>query len=137
MEVSSSANLNDSSSSSDSCSCSPNHYFSSRRCRYLHGSRSTCRSPRHFDRGYSPEIDYSHGRDYHYCSPDRNNNYRDIEYNPGYHGKRYNNSTGFSPNRSYSQDRYPNQYQNRQVQGRYQGGNQRNSPNSYNNEVNG
>ncbi len=36
-----------------------------------------------------------------------------------------------------SQDRYPNQYQNRQVQGRYQGDNQRSSPNRYNNEGNG
>ncbi len=47
--------------------------YGSHRCLYLHRSRSTSRSPRHFDRGYSPEIDYSHGRDYCYCSPDINN----------------------------------------------------------------
>ncbi len=75
MEMSSSANPNDSSSSSDSRSCSPNRDYGSCRCRYLHGSHSTSRSLRHFDRGYSPEIDYSHGRDYCYRSPDRNNNY--------------------------------------------------------------
>ncbi len=120
MEVSSSASPPDSSSSSDSCSCLPNHDFGSGRHRYMHGSRSTSRSPRRFDRRYSPEIDYSHGRDYHYHSPDRNNNYGDRQYNPGYYGRRYNNSNGFSPDRSYSHDRYPNQYQNRQFQGCYQ-----------------
>ncbi len=137
MEMSSSASPNDCSSNSDSRSRSRNCDFGSCRHVYLHGSHSTSRSPRRFDRGYSPEIDYSHGRDYHYRSPDRNNNYRDRQYNPGYYGRRYNNSNSFSPDRSYSQDHYPNQYQNRQVQGHYQGGNQRNSPNSYNNEGNG
>ncbi len=136
LEVSSSASPNDSSSSFDSCSRSPNRqYGSCRRC-YLHGSCSTSRSPRHFDRGYSPEIDYSHGRDYCYHSPDRDN-YRDRQYSPSYYGRRYNNSNGFSPDRSYSQDRYPNQYQNVQVQGHYQGSNQRTSTNRYNNEGNG
>ncbi len=103
----------------------------------VHWSRSTSRSPRHFDRGYSPEIDYSCGRDYCYHSPDRINNYRDRQYSPSYYGRRYNNSNGFSPVRSYSQDLYLNQYQNRQVQGCYQGGNQRYSPNIYTNEGNG
>ncbi len=104
---------------------------------YMHRSLSTSRSPRRFDRGYSPEIDYSRGRDYCYRSPDRNNNYRDRQYNLGYYGRRYNNSNGFSPDRSYSQDRYPNQYQNRQFEGRYQGDNRRNNPNNYNNDGNG
>ncbi len=89
MEVSSSASPNDSSSSSDLCSRSPTLDFSSRRCRYTHGSRSTSRSARFFDRGHSPEIDYSHGRDYCYHSPDRNNNYRDRQYNPSYYDRRY------------------------------------------------
>ncbi len=110
MEVSSSASPNDSSSSSDSQSCSPNHDFSSHRYRYTHISSSTSRSPRRFDRGHSPEIDYSQGRDYRYRSPDRNNNYRDREYNPSYYDRRYNNSNGFLPARSYSQDGYPNQH---------------------------
>ncbi len=131
MEVSSSASP-DSSSSSDSCSRSPIRDFGSRRRRYMHRSRSTSRSPRCFDRGYSPEIDYSRGRDYCYRSPERNNNYRDRQY-----GRRYNNSNGFSSDRSYSQDCYPNQYQNRQFQFCYHGGNQRNNPNNYNNEGNG
>ncbi len=74
IEVSSSASTPDSSSSSDSCSRSPNCDFHSCRCRYIHGSPSTSSSPRRFD-GYSPKIDYSHGRDYRYRSPDRNNNY--------------------------------------------------------------
>ncbi len=133
MEVSSSACPNDSSSSSNSHSRSPNRDFSSCRCRYTHGSRSTSRSPRHFDSGHSPEIDYSQGRNYHYRSPDRNNNYRDRQYNPNYYDRRYNNSNGFSPARSYSQDRYPNQHQNKPFQNRYQGGNYRNRPTNNNN----
>ncbi len=76
MEVSSSASPNDSSSSSDSHSRSPKRDYSLPRLHYRNGSRSTSRSPRRFDRGHSPEIDYSHGGDYHYRSPDRNNNYR-------------------------------------------------------------
>ncbi len=131
MEVSSSASHNDSSSISDSRS--PNYDFSSRRRRYKHRSRSTSRLPRYFDRGHSPEIDYSWCRDYRYRSPDRNNNYWDRQYNPSYYDRRYNNSNGFSPVRSYSQGRYPNQYQNRPFPVRYQGGNRRNSPNNYNN----
>ncbi len=103
MEVSSSASPNDSSSSSDSHSRSPNRDFGSHRRSYMHGSRSTSRSPRCFDRGYSPEKDYIRGRDYHYHSPDGNNNYWDRQYNPGYYGRRYNNSNGFSPDRIYSQ----------------------------------
>ncbi len=63
MEVSSSASPNDNSSSSDSCSRSLNRDYGSCRSRYLHGSHSTSGSPRRFDKGYSPEIDYSHGRD--------------------------------------------------------------------------
>ncbi len=133
MEVSSAASPNDSSSSSDSCSRSPNHDFRSCRHRYTHRSRSTSRSPRRFDRGHSPEIDYSQGRDYHYCSPDRNNNYRDRQYNPSYYDRRYNNSNGFSLARSYSQGHYPNQHQNRPFQNRYQGGNYRNRPTNNNN----
>ncbi len=133
MEVSSSASPNDSSSSSDSHSCSSNHDFSSCRCRYTQGSRSTSRSPRRFDRGHSSEIDYSQGRDYRYRSPDRSNNYRDRQYNPSYYDRRYTNSNGFSPVRSYSQHHYPNQYQNRPFQDCYHGGNHRNSPNYYNN----
>ncbi len=113
MEVSSSASPNDSSSSSDSRSRLPNNEFSSCGLRYTHEFRSTSRSPRHFDRGHSPDIDYSQDRDFHYCSPDRNNNCRDRQYNPSYYDRRYNNSNGFSPARSYSQDRYPNQHQNR------------------------
>ncbi len=101
MEVSSSASPNDRSSSSDSHSCSPNR---SHRLHYTHGSRSTYRSPRHSNRGHSPEIDYSQGRDYRYRSPDINNNYRDRHYNPGYYDRRYNNSNCLSPARSYSQD---------------------------------
>ncbi len=135
MEASSSASPNDSSSSSDSCSHSPNRDFSSRRRHYTHLSRSTSRSPRRFDRGHSPEIDYSQGRDYGYRSPDRNNNYWDRQYNPSYYDMRYNNSNGFSPARSYSQDRYPNQHQNRPFQIRYMGGNYRNRPT--NNKKNG
>ncbi len=69
LEVSSSASPNDSISSSDSHSRSPNRDYSSHRRRYRNGSRSTSRSPRYFDRGYSPEIDYSQGRDYRYRSP--------------------------------------------------------------------
>ncbi len=53
MEVSSSASPNDSSSSSDSCSRSHNRDFSSCRRRYIHGSRSTSRSPRPYDRSHS------------------------------------------------------------------------------------
>ncbi len=87
------------------------------------GSHSAFKSPRHFDRGYLPEIDYSHGRDYSFHSLDRNNNYRDRQYSPSFYGRRYNNPNGFSLVRSYSQDHCPNQYQNRQFQGRYQGGN--------------
>ncbi len=117
MEVSSSASHNDSSSISDSRSRSPTCDFSS------------CRR---FARGHSPEIDYSQGRDYRYHSPDRNSNYRDRQYNPNYYNRRFNNSNGFSPARSYSQDRYPNQHQNRPFQDRYQGGNHRNRPNNYN-----
>ncbi len=131
MEVSSSASPNDSSSSSDSRS--PNHDFSSHRCCYTHGSRSISRSPRRFDRRHSIEIDYSQGRDYRYRSPDRNSNYQDRQYNPSYYGRRYNNSNGFSPARNYSQDRYPIQHQNRPFQDRYQGGNNRNRLNNYNN----
>ncbi len=133
MEVSSSASPNDSSSSSDSRSRSPNCDFSSRRRYYTNRSCSTSRSPRHFDRGHSPEIDYSQGRDYRYHSPDRNNNYRDRQYNPSYYDRRYNNSNGFSPARSYIQDRNPNQHQNRPFQNRYQGDNYRNRPNNNNN----
>ncbi len=88
MEVSSSASPNDSSSSSDSCSHSPNRDFSSHRCHYTNRSRSTFRSPRHFDRGHSPDIDYSQVRDNRYRSPDRNNNYRDRQYNPSYYDRR-------------------------------------------------
>ncbi len=73
MEVSSSASPPDSSSNSDSRSCSPNRDLGLRRRCYMHESRSKSRSPRRFDRGYLPEIDYSHGRDYHYRFPDRNN----------------------------------------------------------------
>ncbi len=119
MEMCSSARPNDSSSSSDSLSCSPNRDYGSCRRRYLHGSRSTSRSLRRFDRDYSPGINYSYGRDYRYCSPDRNNYYQDRQYSPNYYGRRYNNSNGFSLDGSYSQDHYPNQYQNRLVQGRY------------------
>ncbi len=133
MEVSSSASPNHSSSSSDSDSPSPNSDFSSLRRRYRNGSRSTSRSHRRFDRGHSPEIDYSQGRDHCYCSPDRNINYRDRQYNPSYYDRRYNNSNGFSPARSYSQDRYPNQHQNRLFQNRYQGCNYRHTPNNNNN----
>ncbi len=100
MEVSSSASPNDSSSSSDSHSRSPTHDFSSHRCHYTQGYRSTSRSSRHFDRGHSPEIDYSQGRDYHYRSPDRNSNYRDRQYNPSYYDRRYNNLNGFLPARN-------------------------------------
>ncbi len=102
MEVSSSASPNNSNSSSYSSSCSPNHDYSSCRHHYRNRSLSTSRSPRHFDRGYSPEIDYSQGRDYRYLSPDRNNNYRDRQYNPSYYDRGYNNSNGFSPSSSYS-----------------------------------
>ncbi len=137
MEVSSSTSPNDSSISSDSCSGSPNHDYGSHRRRYMYGSHSISRSPRGFDKGYSPEIEYSHSRDYRYHLPYRNNNYRGRQYRPSYYSRRYNNSNGFSLDRSNSQDRYPNQYQNGQFQGRYQGGNQRNSPNSFNNEGNG
>ncbi len=133
MEVSSSASPNDSSSSSDSRSRLPNLDYRSLRCRYTNRSRSTSRSPIRFDRGHSPEIDYSQGRDYLYHSPDRNNNYRDRQYNPSYYDRRYNNSNGFSPARSYSQNRYPNQHQNRPYQNHYQGGNYRNRPNNNNN----
>ncbi len=91
------------------------------------------RSPRRFDRGHSLEIEYSQGRDYCYRSPHRNNNYRDRQYNPSYYDRRYNNSNVFSPARSYSQDRYPNQLKNRPFQDRYQGGNHRNRPNIYKN----
>ncbi len=96
MEVSSSASPNESSSSSDSCSHSPKHDYGSLRCRYGNSFCSTSRSLKRFDRGYSPKIDYSQGRDYRYCSPDRNNNYRDRQYNPSYYDRRYNNSNGFS-----------------------------------------
>ncbi len=133
MEVSSSASPNNSSSSSDSHSRSPNCDYSSCRCRYRNGSRSTSRSLRRFDRGYSPEIDYIQGRDYRYCSPDRNNSYRDRQYNPSYYDRRCNNSNGFSPARSYSQDRYPNQHQNRPFPNRYKGGNYSSRPNNNNN----
>ncbi len=100
MEVFSSASPNDSSSSSDSCS--PNHEFSSSSCCYTHRFRSTSRSPRHFDKGHSHEIDYSQDRDYRYRSPDMNHNYQDRQYNPSYYDRKYNNSNGFSPARSYS-----------------------------------
>ncbi len=133
MELSSFASLNDSSGSPDSRSHSPNRDFSSRRHHYTHRSCSTSRSLSRFDRGYSPELDYSQCRDYHYRSPDRNNNYRDRQYNPSYYDRRYNNLNGFSPSRSYSQDRYLNQNQNRPFQNRYQGGNYRNRPNNNNN----
>ncbi len=136
MEVASSVSLPDSSSSSDSCLCSPNRDFGSHRCCYKHGSRSTSRPPRCFERGYSPVIDHSHGRDYRYLSPDRNNNYRDRQYNPGYYCKRYNNSNGFS--RIGAIVKMVTQINiNRQFQGRYQGDNHRNNPNNYNNEGNG
>ncbi len=79
-------------------------------------------------------MDYSHGRDYYYCSPDRNNNYWDRQYKPSYYDWRYNNSNGFSPARSYNQDCYQNQYQNRPLQDCWQGGNHRNRTNNYNNK---
>ncbi len=132
MEVSSSGSLNDSSSSSDLCSRSPNHDYSSHRCCYRNRPCSTSRSLRHFDRGYSPEIDYNQGIDNRYCSPDRNN-YRDRQYNPSYYDRRYINSNGFSPARSYSQDHYPNQQQNKPFPNRYQGGNYSIRPNNNNN----
>ncbi len=75
MEVSSSASPPASSSSSDSHSRSTNLDFGSHRRSYMHRSHSTSRSPRCFDRGYSPEKDYIRRRDYHYHSPDGNNNY--------------------------------------------------------------
>ncbi len=126
IEVFSSASPNDSSSSCDSC-------LHSRRRRYTHGPRSTSRSPRRFDRGHSPEIYYNQSRDYCHHLPDRDNNYRDRQYNPSYYDRRYNNSNGFSPARSYSQDRYPNQHQNTPFQNHYQSGNYRNRPNNNNN----
>ncbi len=61
-----------------------------------------------------------------YCSPDRNKNYHDRQCNPSHYDRRYNNSNGFSPARSYSQDRYPNKHQNRTLQDRYHGGYHRN-----------
>ncbi len=55
--IESSASPYHSCSSSDSCSRSPNRDYSSRRRCYRKASRSSSRSPRYFDRGYSPELD--------------------------------------------------------------------------------
>ncbi len=130
MEVSSSASHIGSSSSSDSCSHSPTHDFSSCRCRFTHRSHSASRSHRHFDRGRSPDFDYSRGRDYRYKFPDRYNDYRDRQYHPSYNDRRYCNSNGFSLVSGHCQDRYPYQHQNSQFQDRYQSGNYRNNPNN-------
>ncbi len=96
MEQSSSASPNNSSSSSDSNSHSPNHDYSSCGHCYRNGSHSIPRSPRRFDRGYSPEIDYSQDRYYRYRSQYRNKNYQDRLYNLSYYDGIYNNSNGFS-----------------------------------------
>ncbi len=135
MEVSSFANLND--SNSDSRSRSPNRGYGSLRCRYYDGYGSSSRSLRRYDRGYSPRIDYSSDRDYHNSPPDRDDNYCIMQHSLSYYGRRYGNSTGFSPVRNYSQDHYPNPNHNRQGQGRFQGGNQESNTNRYNNEGNG
>ncbi len=89
--MSSSASTNDSSSSSDSCSHSPNLDYDSRRRLFNDGSRSSSRSLRHYDRGYSPRIDYSSGSDYHNHPPDRDDYYRNRQNSPSYYGRRYGN----------------------------------------------